>query len=126
MEDAPRISVAGDPKYSADIPDRTPIEIDRAVAALAGRQHGMVARYQLLELGMTEAMIKTRLRHGALHRLHRGVFASGRRLITTESRWMAAVLAFGPQAVLSHRSAATTSRRRSWRSSTASSCPGRA
>jgi very-short-patch-repair endonuclease len=81
------------------------VEIDRAVAALAGRQHGMVARWQLSELGMTESMVKTRLRHGTLHRFHHGVFAYGHRSITMESRWMAAVLAFGPQAVLSHRSA---------------------
>ena len=80
-------------------------EIDRAAAGLAGRQHGMVARWQLLELGMTETMVKTRLRHGGLHRFHRGVFAYGHRSITVESRWMAAVLAFGPRAVLSHRSA---------------------
>jgi hypothetical protein len=105
VENAPHISVAGDPKSSADIPDRSASEVDRAAAALAGRQHGMVARRQLLELGMTEAMIKTRLRHGGLHRLHRGIFAYGHRSITIESRWMAAVLAFGPYAVLSHRSA---------------------
>jgi uncharacterized protein DUF559 len=105
VESAPHISVAGDPKSSADIPDRSADEVDRAAAALAGSQHGMVARRQLLELGMTEAMIKTRLRHGGLHRLHRGIFAYGHRSITIESRWMAAVLAFGPYAVLSHRSA---------------------
>jgi hypothetical protein len=105
VEDAPHISVAGEPKYSTDIPDRTAAEIDRAMAALAGRQHGMVARWQLLELGMSEAMIKTRLRHGGLHRLHGGVFAAGHCSITMESRWMAAVLAFGSRAVLSHRSA---------------------
>jgi very-short-patch-repair endonuclease len=65
----------------------------------------MVARWQLLELGLSEQMIKTRLRRGGLHRFHRGVFAYGHRAITIESRWMAAVLAFGPEAVLSHRSA---------------------
>jgi very-short-patch-repair endonuclease len=75
------------------------------VAALAGGQHGMVARRQLLEVGLTPEMIKTRLRHGALHRFHRGVFAYGHQALTVESRWMAAVLAFGPDAALSHRSA---------------------
>jgi hypothetical protein len=105
MKDAPHISVAGDPKRSAAILDRSPIDVDRAAAELAGWQHGMVARWQLLELGMTEQMVKTRLGHGGLHRLHRGVFAYGHRSITLESRWMAAVLAFGPRAVLSHRSA---------------------
>jgi very-short-patch-repair endonuclease len=65
----------------------------------------MVARRQLLGLGMTDEMVKARLSRGGLHRFHRGVFACGHRSITVESRWMAAVLAFGPDAVLSHRSA---------------------
>jgi len=81
------------------------VELDREAAALAGAQHGMLARWQLLDLGMTEQMVKSRLQRGSLHRLHRGVFAYGHRAITVESRWMAAVLAFGPDAVLSHRSA---------------------
>jgi very-short-patch-repair endonuclease len=112
MENAPHIPVAGDPKCSTGELDRqaggAPLStagLDRAVAALAGRQHGMVARWQLLKLGLTESMIKTRRRHGALHRLHHGVFAYGHRSITAESRWMAATLAYGPHAVLSHRSA---------------------
>jgi hypothetical protein len=105
VENAPHISVAGDRKSSADILDRTPAEVDGAAAVLAGRQHGMVARWQLLALGMTDSMIKSRLRRGGLHRLHHGVFALGHRSITQEGRWMAAVLAFGPHAVLSHRSA---------------------
>jgi len=50
-------------------------------------------------------MIKTRVAHGGLSRLHRGVYAVGHRATTVESRWMAAVLAHGPEAVLSHRSA---------------------
>lgn len=54
---------------------------------------------------MSEKMIKTRIAHGGLNRLHRGVYAVGHRAITVESRWMAAVLAHGPRAVLSHRSA---------------------
>jgi len=50
-------------------------------------------------------MIKTRVAHGGLNRLHRGVYAVGHRALTVESRWMAAALAHGPDAVLSHRSA---------------------
>jgi very-short-patch-repair endonuclease len=50
-------------------------------------------------------MVKTRIAHGGLGRLHRGVYAVGHRAITIESRWMAAVLAHGPEAVLSFRSA---------------------
>jgi Protein of unknown function (DUF559) len=55
--------------------------------------------------GLTPQMIKTRVSHGGLNRLHRGVYAVGHRALTVESRWMAAVLAYGPDAVLSHRSA---------------------
>jgi hypothetical protein len=110
MESARRISVAGDPEYSSRLSewverDRTSAEMDLVVAGLAGRQHGIVARWQLLRLGLTEQMIKTRVRRGGLHRIHRGVYAYGHRSITMESRWMAAVLAFGADAVLSHRSA---------------------
>ena len=65
----------------------------------------MVGRWQLLELGWSRDVIKRRIARGGLHPLHRGVYAYGHRGITVESRWMAAVLAFGPDAVLSHRSA---------------------
>jgi very-short-patch-repair endonuclease len=65
----------------------------------------MVARWQLLELGFSRDQVKRR-RGRDLHSLHRGVYAYGHRSITAESRWMAATLAFGPEAVLSHRSAA--------------------
>jgi very-short-patch-repair endonuclease len=81
------------------------VALDRAVALLAGRQHGVVARWQLAELGMTPGLIKARIRHGGLQLVHRGVYAVGHRSLTVEGRWMAAVLAFGPHAVLSHRSA---------------------
>jgi Protein of unknown function (DUF559) len=81
------------------------VDLDRALARLAGRQHGVVARWQLLELGMAPGSIKARMRHGGLQLAHRGVYAVGHRSLTVEGRWMAAVLAFGPHAVLSHRSA---------------------
>jgi very-short-patch-repair endonuclease len=57
-------------------------------------------------MGLTEEAIDGRLRNGRLHRLHAGVYAVGRRSIPREGRWMAAVLASGPDAVLSHWSAA--------------------
>jgi very-short-patch-repair endonuclease len=56
-------------------------------------------------LGLTDQMIKTRVAHRALNRLYRGAYAVGHRALTVESRWMAAALAYGPDAVLSHRSA---------------------
>ena len=77
------------------------------VWALAARQHGVVARWQLLELGMHPQAIKHRLRTGRLHPVHRGVYAVGRPELTQLGLWMAAVLACGPGAVLSHESAAS-------------------
>jgi Transcriptional regulator, AbiEi antitoxin/AbiEi antitoxin C-terminal domain len=79
---------------------------DRLIAALAQRQHGVVGRRQLLELGLGRRAIGHRLASGRLHRLHRGVYAVGHRVLSREATWMAAVLATGPGAVLSHRSAA--------------------
>jgi very-short-patch-repair endonuclease len=52
-------------------------------------------------------MIDVRLKRGALHPLHRGVYSVGHRSLSVRGRWMAAVLASGSEAVLSHRSAGT-------------------
>jgi very-short-patch-repair endonuclease len=79
---------------------------DGAIAELAGRQHGVVARRQLAALGLTAAAIDHRLRSERLLPLYRSVYAVGHRSQTRESAWMAAVLAGGDGAVLSHRSAA--------------------
>jgi predicted transcriptional regulator of viral defense system len=76
------------------------------VAALAGRQHGVVTRRQLLDLGVTPSMIEVRIETGLLIRLHRSVYALGHRQLRTEGHWLAAVLACGPGAALSHRDAA--------------------
>jgi very-short-patch-repair endonuclease len=76
------------------------------LAGLAERQHGVVARWQLLDLGISRRAIDTRLASNRLHRLHRGVYAVGHTVLSNRARWIAAVLAAGPGAVLSHRSAA--------------------
>ena len=76
-----------------------------AIAALATRQHGVVARWQLFELGLAGGAIDYRISVGRLHIIYRGVYAVGRRDLTARGRWMAAVLACGKLAVLSHRSA---------------------
>jgi very-short-patch-repair endonuclease len=60
----------------------------------------------LLDLGVTRNEVQHALRSGRLHRVHRGVYAVGHTALSQEARWMAAVLARGPGAVLSHRSAA--------------------
>src|SRR4051794_19612793 len=77
-----------------------------ARGALAARQHGVVARPQLIALGVGRHVITRHLQRGRLHVLHRGVYAVGHPSLTREGRWMAAVLAGGEGAVLSHRSAA--------------------
>jgi hypothetical protein len=76
------------------------------MAALAGRQHGVVARRQLTELGLSRHAVGRLLQRGRLHVVHRGVYAVGYRKLTRAGGWMAAVLAAGDGAVLSHRSAA--------------------
>jgi very-short-patch-repair endonuclease len=73
---------------------------------LVRRQHGVVARSQLLALGMGSRSIEHRVETGRLHPLWRGVYAVGRPEIDEKGRWMGAVLACGPGALLSHESAA--------------------
>lgn len=72
----------------------------------AGEQHGVVARRQLLELGFNAREIEHRVARGRLHLVMRGVYAVGWPELTQKRRWMAAVLACGDGAMLSHRSAA--------------------
>jgi very-short-patch-repair endonuclease len=74
--------------------------------ALAARQHGAVARRQLLELGYSADAIKHRVDKGRLHPVWRGVYAVGRPRLGRHGIWMAAVLACGRHAVLSHESGA--------------------
>lgn len=81
-------------------------ETDRAIGALAESQHGVVSRAQLLELGLDRGAITHRLKLGRLRQLHRGVYTIGHRLLTQDGRCMAATLACGADAVLSHRAAA--------------------
>lgn len=66
----------------------------------------MLTREQLNGFGFSGAAIERRLANGRLHRAGRGVYAVGRPELTRRGRWMAATLACGPTAVLSHRSAA--------------------
>jgi hypothetical protein len=73
---------------------------------LTRRQHGVVTRAQLLDLGMPQGVIRSRLEGGQLHRLWVGVYAVGRPELGQLGRFTAATLACGPDAQLSHRSAA--------------------
>jgi very-short-patch-repair endonuclease len=79
---------------------------DVVIAALAARQHGVVSLTQLVDAGLSARAAQHRVRAGRLHRVHRAVYAVGHALLTPDGARMAAVLACGPGAVLSHRTAA--------------------
>ncbi len=73
---------------------------------MAGRQWGVVSRGQLAALGVSRHTTDHWLRAGRLRRLHQGVYAVGHAALRPEGHRLAAVLACGPGAVLSHRTAA--------------------
>ena len=79
--------------------------VDARIAAIAERQHGRVTREQLLNVGLGPDAINHRLRTKRLIRVYCSVYAVGHLNRSRESAWMAAVLAGGEGAVLSHRSA---------------------
>jgi very-short-patch-repair endonuclease len=79
---------------------------DRAVAAVASRQYGLITREQLIACGVSDSAIATRVKQVRLHRAHRSVYVVGHTAPTPLQREMAAVLAAGCDAVLSHESAA--------------------
>jgi hypothetical protein len=78
---------------------------DAALAALAGRQHGVVSTVQLRELGFTKHAVRRRVESKRLQRLYPGVYAVGHLGLTVDSRRLAAVMACGPEALLSYRAA---------------------
>src|SRR5215207_3349428 len=79
---------------------------DQAIARLAALQHGLVTRRQLRAIGLGEGAIATRVARAQLHRVHRGVYRVGHTAPLPLAREMAAVLACGDGAVLSHGAAA--------------------
>jgi very-short-patch-repair endonuclease len=79
---------------------------DAEVARIGARQHGVIALKQLEAAGLTRYAVAKRANKGSLHRIHRGVYAVGHRGLSLHGRFMAAVLACGEKAVLSHASAA--------------------
>jgi len=81
-------------------------DTDLTIGALARAQHGPVAHRQLLALGLSHEQIAYRLRVGRLLRRHPSVYLVGHEVLTREGRWMAAVLACGDGAALSHFDAA--------------------
>lgn len=95
------------PESDAHGPKNTKPPDDRAIAALSAVQHGVISLEQLKARGLDRRGVAHRVRRGTLHREYRGVFAVGHARLTRAGRFMAAVLACGPGAALSHRSAAS-------------------
>lgn len=79
-------------------------EVERRLAAVATRQHGVVTRQQALAAGLSPSQITRRLRSGHLRSAERGVYQYASTPVTWHSRLLSLCLASG--GVASHRSAA--------------------
>jgi very-short-patch-repair endonuclease len=77
-----------------------------AVAELAERQHGLVTHRQLRQLGFSSSRIARSSKALRLHRVHRGVYCVGHPVLSDRGRCLAAAMASGRGAVVSHRAAA--------------------
>jgi very-short-patch-repair endonuclease len=84
----------------------TVVTVQRRIAALASRQSGVVSRAQLLGLGVPPRTINHWSSRGRILVIHRGVYAVGHASLSPRGRSVAALLAVGRDAVLSHRWAA--------------------
>jgi len=82
---------------------------DVGLAALAEAQFGVVTSAQLIELGFSTSAISRMVRSGRLIQLYRGVYAVGHTQLLARGRWLAAVLACGGNAALSHTKGAALS-----------------
>jgi very-short-patch-repair endonuclease len=79
----------------------------RAVRAIAGKQEGIVSRAQLLTASVSSSAVDRALRSGRLHLIHRGVYSTlAPELLTEDGLLIAAVMAAGEGALLSHGTAA--------------------
>lgn len=81
-------------------------DADEVIARLAGRQFGVVSVHDLRRAGLSGGAIQRRVLRASLHPLHRGAYAVGHANPPLEGRFLAAVLACGAKAVLSHFAAA--------------------
>ena len=79
---------------------------DGEIARICHRQHGLITLEQLEGQGLTVQAVHERLLAGRLHRVHQRVYSLTPGVMTERGKFMAAVLACGQDAVLSHRSAA--------------------
>jgi hypothetical protein len=88
--------------------------VDRVLADLCGRHRGLVTTAQLRAAGLSPPGITARVGRGALHRIHRGVYSVGHAALSRLGELLAAVLAAGPGAALSHETCAEVFEVRRW------------
>ena len=81
-------------------------QVNFEVRRLARVQYGIVTTRQLVDAGLSRAAIAKRVKAGRLYRVHQGVYSVAHDGLSKEARWMAAVLACGDGAALSHGAAA--------------------
>lgn len=87
-------------------PDLCTSSPDERIASLAAAQHGTISWEQLRDCGLSPKTIRHRVAIGQLHVIHHKVYAVGHDRLTQDGRFMAAVLAAGGGAAVSHRAAA--------------------
>src|SRR3954470_14934833 len=87
------------------VPAMRQLSAEVRLAELARRQHGVVARRQLLAIGFSESAIARRVRAQRLHGVYAGVYAVGHPHLSRDGRWLAAVLACGTGAALGYATA---------------------
>ncbi len=78
---------------------------DRILRRVAQRQLGLITTRQLLACGLNSPAISRRVKSGLLIRVHAGVYMVAPALGLPGARELAAVLAMGESALISHRSA---------------------
>jgi len=83
-----------------------PSALDRIVARIAARQHGIVTFAQLIAAGLSREAIQVRVERGTLIRIHRGVYRVGHTAPNTQADYLAAVLACGDHSYLAGRACA--------------------
>lgn len=81
--------------------------VDDLIARFTATQFGLIARWQALDVGITDRLLQNRVENGTLVVVYPGVYRLRGVPFTQELRWLAGVLAAGPEAWLSHRAAAT-------------------
>ncbi|MCW3013977.1 MAG: hypothetical protein JWO02_1069 [Solirubrobacterales bacterium] len=87
-------------------------DTDTRLLTVANGQFGLLRHAQLVAHGLSRSGIARRLAAGRLTRVHDLVYAFGHTALRDEGRWLAALWACGPDAVLSHETGAAYHR---WR-----------